>query len=122
MATMSPTPDHIHPDNQITFKLPGYEVDTHLKVFNREFYVHSIILKMHSKFFRTFMDSADKTPAPASARIKYDYDAVVDSDGETWGLEAVAKVSSGCELNEPVQEYFPQVHNIILAGHHRSFL
>jgi hypothetical protein len=93
MASMSAITIHAPNPEVMIINLPGYEVDTHVKVFNREIHVHSIILKLNSRFFRTFMDSADKTPAPASARFKYEYDAVADSDGKTWGLEAVAKVS-----------------------------
>ncbi|KAF8849416.1 hypothetical protein BDZ45DRAFT_752780 [Acephala macrosclerotiorum] len=36
---------------KITFSARGLELDTCLKVFNTEFHVHSVILKMHSAFF-----------------------------------------------------------------------
>jgi hypothetical protein len=62
-------------------------------VFAQEFLVHSLMLKIGSKYFRTFLDSPDKVAAPATAIIKYDYATVVDEDGESWSLEAVQKVS-----------------------------
>lgn len=82
-----------HTNEPIVFKSPGLKPDTSLKVFDQEFQVHSTILKLHSVFFRTFLDSADKTPAPASAIFKYNYVSAVDDDG-TWGLEAASKVCS----------------------------
>lgn len=77
----------------VIFALPGYDIDTKLQVFDIEFHVHSVILKLHSKFFRTFLDSLDKVPAPTSACFRYDYDTVVDQDGKSWGLEVASKVS-----------------------------
>ncbi|KAG0649953.1 hypothetical protein D0Z07_3582 [Hyphodiscus hymeniophilus] len=67
-------------------------------VFDQEFQVHSLMLKIGSQFFRKFMDSADKTPAPAGAEIRYEYRSVVDDDGETWGLEAVSKIVEGPQV------------------------
>jgi hypothetical protein len=52
------------------------------------------MLKIYSQYFAKFLDSADKTPAAQASRFRYDYDTVVDDDGVTWGLEAVAKVLS----------------------------
>jgi hypothetical protein len=70
-------------------------VDTRLKVFSKEFHVHSIIFKLYSRYFRKFMDSADKVSADKTAKFQYDYASVVDVDEEeTWGLEVVYKVSS----------------------------
>lgn len=70
----------------------GTRPDVRLKLFGiRKFHVHSHILKHRSNYFRKFMDSADKTPAPPSAHWKYDYVSVVDEDGE-WGLEVCGHV------------------------------
>ena len=60
--------------------------DTRLTVLRQEFHVHSVILKLHSAFFRKFLDSEDKEVAPAFSAFRYDYVSVFDTDG-TWGLE-----------------------------------
>jgi len=86
MPSASQTPVADGPRQPIVFKFPGLELDTRLKVFDQEFHVHSAILRLYSTFFRTFLDSPDKTPAPASALFRYEYVSVVDDDG-TWGLE-----------------------------------
>ncbi|KAE8442865.1 hypothetical protein EG329_002607 [Mollisiaceae sp. DMI_Dod_QoI] len=44
----------------IVIKMPGFSPDTRLKVFSQAFHVHSLLLKIHSTFFRKFLDSADK--------------------------------------------------------------
>jgi hypothetical protein len=76
----------------IVFKSPGLKPDLRLTVVGQVFHVHSIILKLHSNFFRKFLGSADKVAAPASASFQYDYVSVFDADG-SWGLEpAAAKV------------------------------
>jgi len=41
--------------------------------------VHSIILKLHSNYFRRFLDSPEKAAAPTNAAFKYDYISVVSS-------------------------------------------
>ncbi|KAL3425287.1 hypothetical protein PVAG01_02078 [Phlyctema vagabunda] len=62
--------------------------DTRFIVFDKyEFHVHSIILKLHSAFFRRFLDSPDKIPAPNSAAFRYDWVSKIDGDG-SWGLVA----------------------------------
>ena len=78
----------------VVFDLPGYKVDTALQVFETNFQLHSTILRIHSRFFRTFLDSADKTPAPTNSTFQYEYDTVVDADGKTWGLETIQKVGA----------------------------
>jgi hypothetical protein len=76
----------------VVFALAGYKIDTSFRIFMTEFQVHSVILKLHSKFFRAFLDSADIVAAPSNATFLYQYDTVVDDDGQTWGLEALQKV------------------------------
>jgi hypothetical protein len=63
------------------FVSPGLKPDTRLKVFKQEFHVHSLILKLHSNFFRKFLDSPDKPNGPASPHFQYEYVSVVDDDG-----------------------------------------
>jgi hypothetical protein len=81
------------PEQSKIFKLPGLSVDTKITVFEREFHVHSLILKLGSGYFRAFLDSPDKSPATSSGAFRYEYGTVVDADGMGWGLEAVSKVS-----------------------------
>jgi hypothetical protein len=73
------------------FVSPGLKPDTRLKVFKQEFHVHSLILKLHSNFFRKFLDSPDKPEGPASRYFQYEYVSVIDDDG-MWALEPAAKV------------------------------
>lgn len=78
------------------FICPGYNPDTRIKVFKKEYHVHSLILKLYSAYFRKFLDSPEKIPALAEAIFKYDYISVVDDDG-SWALDPVSKVvSSSC--------------------------
>ncbi|KAE9371385.1 hypothetical protein N431DRAFT_545647 [Stipitochalara longipes BDJ] len=85
----------------IVFSSPGLTPDVCLTVFDQEFHVHSIILKLPSNFFRKFLDSRDKEAAPASSLFQYDYVSVLDADG-TWRLEPSSKATGPSEksLNE----------------------
>jgi hypothetical protein len=79
-------------EQPVIFKSPGLKPDVRLRLFGiREFHVHASILKLHSNYFRKFLDSPEKTPAAPSALWKYDYVSVVDEDGE-WGLEVCGQV------------------------------
>lgn len=73
------------------FFSPGLKPDTRFTVFEKEYHVHSVILKLHSNYFRRFLDSPDKEAAPVDALFKYDYVSVVDKDG-SWALDPVSKV------------------------------
>ncbi|KAJ8065884.1 hypothetical protein OCU04_004985 [Sclerotinia nivalis] len=77
----------------IILQHPGFENDIRLEVFGQEYHAHSILLKLHSAYFRKFLDSADKVSAVKTSLFRYDYVSVVDEDGE-WGLEAVKSVCS----------------------------
>ncbi|KAG4428514.1 hypothetical protein IFR05_016003 [Cadophora sp. M221] len=46
----------------VVFTTPDYQPDVHLSVFDQDFHVHSVFLKLHSAFFRKFLDSPDKAP------------------------------------------------------------
>jgi hypothetical protein len=48
----------INPKKPIAFKSAGMKPDIYFKVFDQEFYVTSMVLKLHSGFFRTFLDPA----------------------------------------------------------------
>ncbi|TVY80280.1 hypothetical protein LSUE1_G007023 [Lachnellula suecica] len=85
----------------IIFQSPGLQPDVRLTVFHTEFHVHSVLLKLHSAFFRKFLDSPDKAPAvdqvvnrsvaaPASitpTRFKYEWITEIEAEG-TWHLIA----------------------------------
>ncbi len=75
------------------FNAPGMKTDVRVRVFEREFHVHSVVLKLYSAFFRTLLDSADKKSKDRDVerRFRYDYTSVLDPDGG-WGLEAAKTV------------------------------
>lgn len=86
----------------IVFKWPGLKPDICLKVFDQEYHAHSVLLKLHSAFFRTFLYSPDKQPSIEASEAKlppgfrYEWVTEVDEDG-TWHLvwaSATQKVSN----------------------------
>ncbi|TVY73408.1 hypothetical protein LSUE1_G008359 [Lachnellula suecica] len=81
---------------------PRAKLDLRIQVFAQEFLVHSDVLKANSAFFRTFLDSPEKTPAPPSAPFRYEYVSVEDSDG-TWGLEVAGKNSGQTKTSTEVK-------------------
>lgn len=74
------------------FNAPGMKTDVRIRVFEREFHVHSVVLRLYSAFFRTFLDSGDKGPVDGEGQFRYDYVSVLDPDGG-WGLEVAKPVS-----------------------------
>ncbi len=54
------------PKSPIIFQPPGLKPDVSLKVFDVSFYVHSVVLKLHSAFFRKFLDATNKTASPST--------------------------------------------------------
>jgi hypothetical protein len=71
----------------VSFTARGLTADVRLGVFDAEFHVHSVVLKMHSAFFFKFLDSPDKIPAAAVAPgpFKYEWVTKIDEDG-SWSL------------------------------------
>ncbi|KAH6711270.1 hypothetical protein BKA61DRAFT_577729 [Leptodontidium sp. MPI-SDFR-AT-0119] len=53
----------------VVFTTPGYQTDVRLTVFDQDFHVHSVLLKIHSAFFRKFLDSPDKVPQVTVANL-----------------------------------------------------
>jgi hypothetical protein len=86
----------------IIFEQPGFKVDVRLDAFGQVFHIHSIILKLYSKYFRQFLDSPDKKPAPSGALFTYDYVSVVDVDDGGWSLQPVQTV---CILSLHINYY-----------------
>ena len=96
----------------IVFQSPGLQPDVRLVVFDTEFHVHSIILKLYSAFFRKFLDSPDKAAAAEAAAVnpsiispelimpkkfKYEWVTKLDEDAESgddnvWYLVAATGV------------------------------
>lgn len=76
---MSPGP---FPDT--IFTRHGQKPDTLLKVFDVEFHVNSMVLKMNTRFFYKFLDPANGlvvTP-PASSPFKYEWYTKLDTEQE----------------------------------------
>ncbi|KAH8680076.1 hypothetical protein BGZ60DRAFT_428359 [Tricladium varicosporioides] len=71
----------------ILFSVPSDpKPDTLFQVFEQPFHVSSTALKMHSAFFRKFLDSPDKAKLPShSGCFKYRWISSIDSEG-TWSL------------------------------------
>lgn len=79
----------------IVFSTPGYQPDVRLVVFDQEFHVHSILLKLHSAYFRKFLDSPDKAPKVTNAV----------SAGATEGIGSTTADSSRISLKGPQGSY-----------------
>lgn len=77
------------------------DADTSLQVFHQAFHVNSTILKVHSEFFRKFLDSPDKksSESASTARtFKYEWVTEVDDDGKGWTLTAKEKSSVSFQI------------------------
>jgi hypothetical protein len=79
-STRQPEPEKKQP---IVFKRPGMKVDISLEDFRQEYHAHSILLKLHSTFFRSFLDSPDKTNAKKKPAFGFRHEWItrVDADG-----------------------------------------
>lgn len=90
MATAAPIPPtpsavrHPHAPGDpppVVFIARGLTHDVCLKVFTREFHLHSVVLRQHSTFFDAFMKPADALEPPFRP-FKYDFAARVTDDGD----------------------------------------
>ena len=77
--------------NPIVFAASGFKPDVRIKVFEREFHVHSIVLKLHSAFFRMLFESDDRVPPASEETFQYDYISIPDVNGG-WELEIATEV------------------------------
>ncbi|KAL3425286.1 hypothetical protein PVAG01_02077 [Phlyctema vagabunda] len=109
----------------IQFAWPGLRIpDTRFKLFGNyaEFHVHSAILKMHSAFFRKFLDSPDKKcPAP-SAPFRYEWISKYEGNGK-WCL---VSVGSDLSNNKPISErrateYTRDLKSLLSAFYQREY-
>lgn len=75
----------------VKFFAAGLKPDVRLKLFRTsEYHVHSVLLKIHSGFFRAFLDSPEKE-FPASSKFAYGWVTELDDEG---GWHLVAAQSS----------------------------
>lgn len=95
------------PGMPVAFRASGMQADVRIRIFEREFHVHSIVLRLYSAFFRTSLDSADKGESGSErGSWRYDYVSVMDPDGG-WGLEVAKKVhNSHSNANPPADHKF----------------
>ncbi|TGO08202.1 hypothetical protein BTUL_0221g00190 [Botrytis tulipae] len=79
-----------------TFHLPGHKVDVKLSVFDGlQLHVHSVILKLHSAFFRRFLDPPGRDDKDENTgSFKYEWVTVYDDDG-SWSLFDVRNIKHG---------------------------
>ncbi|KAH7319430.1 hypothetical protein BKA65DRAFT_599494 [Rhexocercosporidium sp. MPI-PUGE-AT-0058] len=84
----------------LPFKSPDFPADTRLRVFHTEYHVNSVLLKMQSKFFRAFLDSAEKAASlPACSEFKYEWVTKIDyDDTNEWSL--VSATSPRLSIND----------------------
>lgn len=77
---MKPLQKHLLvPWSPSVFKLPGRAVDTtSSNVFDTEFRLHSLILNIHSAYYKNFLDS--------TAPFRYNHNTAIDEERETWVL------------------------------------
>ncbi|CAG8971595.1 hypothetical protein HYALB_00007988 [Hymenoscyphus albidus] len=87
ISEQSPSP------SPIIFRIPGQTPDTLLSVLGQDYHVHSMLLKLHSNYFRRFLDSPDKSGERASHDFRYHYITVFDDDECGWSLESVEKAT-----------------------------
>ncbi|KAE8448673.1 hypothetical protein EG329_009099 [Mollisiaceae sp. DMI_Dod_QoI] len=77
----------------VIFLSPGLKNDVRFKVYGKfEYHLHSVVLKLHSAFFRRFLDSPEKSDDPASSEFQYEYVSVEDEQG--WLVEPRREPSS----------------------------
>ncbi|TVY51273.1 hypothetical protein LCER1_G006000 [Lachnellula cervina] len=80
------------PPSPIVFTAPGLGPDMSIEVFEQIFHVNSMVLKIHSEYFRNYLDSPDKAPAGSvSGAFRYEWVTQVDEDGMGWSLTAKEK-------------------------------
>ncbi|KAH6711303.1 hypothetical protein BKA61DRAFT_577762 [Leptodontidium sp. MPI-SDFR-AT-0119] len=82
----------------ILFKIEGMEPDTQLQVFDQTFLVHSSALKLHSTYFRKFLDSPDK-PTTFTGKYRYSWVTKLDGNGPEWSLVSDHTMEPGVEEN-----------------------
>lgn len=90
MATDTSSAVEAYKNVHIIFTARGHTPDVRLRVFDTEFHVHSVILKLHSNFFYKFLDSPEKdnNGSVSLGSFKYEWNTVLCDDDSDWALEA----------------------------------
>ncbi|KAN0093784.1 hypothetical protein V8E51_016968 [Hyaloscypha variabilis] len=75
------------PKQPIIFTTPDMRPDVGLQVFNQQFHVYSGVLKIHSGFFRKYLEpSGGLLPTSTSPTLSSEWFTKVDADGKSWSL------------------------------------
>lgn len=84
----------------VTFNLKGWKPDTKIMVFGEKFHVHSVVLLLHSAFFRGLLDAMDAESGISTANtVQYNLDSgewVPPKRGRdvVWTLQKAVEVRS----------------------------
>jgi hypothetical protein len=83
------------PKQPIIFTTPDMRPDVGLQVFNQQFHVYSGVLKIHSGFFRKYLEpSSGLLPTSTSPTLSSEWFTKVDADGKSWSLTSDYKVKA----------------------------
>ncbi|CAG8954510.1 hypothetical protein HYFRA_00004423 [Hymenoscyphus fraxineus] len=113
------------PTSPLIFRIPGQTPDTLLSVLGQDYHVHSMVLKLHSNYFRRFLDSPDKSGERASQDFRYHYVTVIDDDEFGWSLESIEKATSAAPAE--ISRYYRReeessaFHHLICAMYNRKY-
>jgi hypothetical protein len=78
----------------IIFGIPGEAVDTSIKVFDQEFQVSSMALKMHTMYFQKFLEPSNGAGNKClTRRFKYNWYTKIEEDGQ-WVISSAPEVNS----------------------------
>ncbi|KAF8853704.1 hypothetical protein BDZ45DRAFT_694016 [Acephala macrosclerotiorum] len=109
----------------VIFVSPGLKPDIRIKVYDKyEFHVHSVVLKLHSAYFRQFLSSPDKSDAPASSEFQYEYVSTTgEEDEEGWMVEPVGESTSAWHGEYTAAEDLNRVafQKVLSAFYHRDY-
>ncbi|TVY21117.1 hypothetical protein LARI1_G001972 [Lachnellula arida] len=144
MATPASTKQNAHHNPGLViraFSSPVQAPDIRLNVLGiNEFHTHSFLLKHHSAFFRTFLDSPDKQHgdklrnpeeitdverrAGKVTGFRYEWVTQIDTDGKGWHLVAASNVQSGPPSPYNLTQRLFQAelfHKLLCAIYNRPF-
>ncbi|QSZ29275.1 hypothetical protein DSL72_003787 [Monilinia vaccinii-corymbosi] len=79
------------------FSCAGKEPDTRIVVFDREFHVDEIVLKMYSTWFRKSIEGNGRGNSTEFQLWKNDYVSVIAEDGDDWTLEPKSRSVSASD-------------------------
>jgi hypothetical protein len=82
----------------VTFTIPDLPPDTKLEIYDRTFEVHSMVLRLHSGFFRKFLAYKKGSSDESNSDSGFRHHFVVKDDGDVWGFQPVEHVGSSLYL------------------------